>query len=827
MAEEKNREEKNRGDSNMDEALLIRPSGQPPLTSLDQIQYNYYSPAAPEEGFNVRDIWRKIRKRKWLILTIAAIATTIVSIESFRTKSIYQATTKVAFNRDRNAIVKLGDAVLGLDNSELLQTDLLLLQTYPLQEEVAVRLRLDQNSRFLDVGGRKSVIEAISTILARFKGGQRSEPSKVAAEIKPDETGSALQGVTRSREESERLAPFAETLMAYMKVEQIPETSAIQISFTHTDPELAAQVANGMSQVFVEFSFNNKTSKFNKSADWLTTMTRKLQAQVQQSEQELANYGQANNFYNSNDKGTFVDEKLASIYSQAMKAEYDRIVKQSLMEEVKQGRLTQLPEAFSDVRTGQLKTKLGELQIEAAQLGTRYGPEHPKVVEKDRQIAELQLLINDSSRSLKEKLQADYERALRDEALIKTSLDRAKSEAIQQNQASIKFNILKQNVDTAKALYNDFLQKTNQANISLAEQTNDLRIIEPARMGTLVGPQRMKAIGMGLMLSLIAGVGLALLLEYLDNTVKSVEDVARVTQLPTLALIPSMNVAAVRAIGSRRQAAKKAISGAASMTGEGQSQDEAAAAAAVGGIAPRSMHPQNDNKVATLESLSSIVEAYRMLRTSVLLSTAGTPPKTILVTSSQPGEGKTTTAVNMAISLAQIGSSVLIIDSDLRRPAVHKTFKIPNMKGITNYLSGRTAIENLIVKLPIQNLSVLPCGPVPPNPAELISSERMRDLLRLLGERYDHIIIDSPPLISVTDPVILSAMVDGSILVVHSGRSTRDLVRRARQELNSVGAKVFGVVLNNVDIKKEGYDDYYYYRYYSSYGEGQRGASAG
>ncbi|MGH9841366.1 MAG: GumC family protein [Blastocatellia bacterium] len=837
MSQEKNREEKNRTEKFADEALLIRPSGQPPLTSLDQLQYNNYnSPAAPEEGFNVRELWRKIRKRKWLIITIVLIATTVVSIESFRTKSIYRATTKVALNRDSNAVVKLGDAILGIDDSERIKTDLLLLQTYPLLEEVVVRLKLDQNPRFLDVGERKTVIEAVGSIVSRLKGSENGgEPTPTPA-VNPEDVGQ-LQQTARSREESDRLAPYVGTLMGYMMVDQIPETSAIQITFTHTDPEMAAQVANSVAQVFIDYSFNSKTSKFNKSATWLDQMTRKLLSQVQQAEQELANYGQANNFYNTDEKSTLVGDKLTNLYGQALKAETDRIIKQSLMEEVKQGRLSQLPEAFSDARSGQLKAKLGELQIQAAQLSARFGPENPKVIEVERQSAELQQLLNDSSKNLEGKLQADFERSQRDEGLVKASLEKAKSEAIQQNQAAIKFNILKQNVDTAKSLYNDFLQKTNQANISLMEQNNDLRIIEPARMGGLVGPQRTKAIGMGLLLSLITGVGLALLLEYLDNTVKSVEDVSRATQLPTLALIPSMNVAAVRAIGNRKRASQKAITGTASMQemgqemgqekqGKEQERGEEKSSEKVVGIAPRTMHPQG-NKVATLESLSSIVEAYRMLRTSVLLSTAGTPPKTILVTSSQPGEGKTTTAVNTAISMAQLGSSILIIDADLRRPAVHKTFKLPNTRGITNYLSSKTPIENLIIKLPIPNLSVLPCGPIPPNPAELISSDRMKDLLRLLGERYDHIIIDSPPLISVTDPVILSTMVDGSILVVHSGRSTRDLVRRARQELNSVGAKVFGVVLNNVDIKKEGYDDYYYYRYYSSYGEGQRGASAG
>jgi len=213
-----------------------------------------------------------------------------------------------------------------------------------------------------------------------------------------------------------------------------------------------------------------------------------------------------------------------------------------------------------------------------------------------------------------------------------------------------------------------------------------------------------------------------------------------------------------------------------------------------------------------------------MLRTAILLSTAGAPPKTILITSSQPGEGKTTTAVNTAISLSQLGVSVLLIDADLRRPAVHSAFKIPHSRGLSNYLSSQTPLDELIIKLPIPNLSVLPCGPIPPNPAELISSDHMKELLRALSQQFDHILIDSPPLISVTDPVILSTMVDGSIFVVQAGKSSWELVRRARRDLAASGARVLGVVLNNVNVKREGYDDYDYYRYTSSYNESHGGA---
>jgi capsular exopolysaccharide synthesis family protein len=693
-------------------------------------------------------------------------------------------------------------------------------------------LRLAENPQFLEVSERKSVFEAVETISAGFLGARDARAELPKLDPIPPPTGNNL-----SAEEIEQLAPYVATVDGYLYVSQIDQTRAIAISYSHTDPAIAALVANGVAQVFVDESFENKTSKITNSASWLDLTTRQLMAKVQQAEQELANYSSHNEIFSTDEKQTsLVADKLSNLYGQAIRTETDRKIKQSLYEEVRQGRVAQLPEAFSDPRTVGWQGDVGRLRVQEAQLSARFGPENPKVVEVQQQMAALEKLIAESAQKLEEKLKADYERALRDERLIKESLEEAKTEAIQQNQAAIKFNLLKQNVETTKGLYHDFLQKTNQAQIEKAQQGRDLRIIEPARVpGAPTGPNRARAILVGLLLSLVAGVGLTLLLEYLDNTVKSIEDVARATQLPTLALIPAMNAGAMRAIGGKAKAQQKAIKPPFIQTGGGRTGDGRTGdgrtgggtgrPGVTGGLVARSLQPQG-NKLAALDSLSSVVEAYRMLRTSVLLSTAGAAPKTILITSSQPGEGKTTTAVNTAISLSQLGASVLLIDADLRRPAVHKAFKIPHTRGISNYLSSDTPIENLIVKLPIPNLSVLPCGPIPPNPAELISSDRMKELLRLMGEQYDHILIDSPPLVSVTDPVILSTMVDGSILVVQSGKSTRELIRRARQELAGVGAKIFGVVLNNVDVKREGYDDYYYYRHYSSYGDAQRGAKA-
>jgi polysaccharide biosynthesis transport protein len=766
---------------------------------------------APADSINVRELWRKIRKRKWLILTVVAIATTIVAIESFRVRSTYQASAKVAVSKDPTTLFKENNVIVQADDTDKIKTEMLLLATYPLQEEVVRRLKLDQHPRFLDIEKKKSFSEALSTLFNRLS--RPLEVTNSSPLINPIQLNEEPLPPLKA-EESARLEPYVKVLAAYLFVDQIPETRAMQITFTHTEPLIAAAVANGAAQVLLNQSFQNKTSRFNKSVDWLDETTRKLQTQVQQSEQALADYSRANNIFSTEGKETLTSDKLTSLHDQVLKAETDRVLKQSLFEEVKQGRAARLPEAFSDLKTNALQAKLGDLQVQAAQLNVKFGPDNPKVAEVTQQIAELEKLLTDSRRKLEEKLRADYERAARDEQSLKNSLEKAKAEAVQQNQAAIQFSILKQRVDTAKALYNDFLSKTNQANFQLAEQSPDLRIIEPARTpnGT-VGPRRVRSILIGMFLSLVAGIGLALLLEYLDNTVKNVEDVTRATQLPTLALIPAISQSAMKVLNAKRKETVGGYLNESSGNGTGE----------IAGLAPRGLQPLGEG-LATLDGLSSVVEAYRMLRTSILLSSAGNPPKTILVTSSQPSEGKTTTAVNTAISLANLGLSVLLIDSDLRRPALHKQFKLNQARGLSTYLSSTVSLESVVYSLDIPHLSILPCGPVPPNPAELIASERMRELIRTAAQHYDHILIDSPPLMNVTDPAILSTMVDGVILVVQAGRSTRDIVRRAKQDLRSVGARIFGVVLNNVDLRREGYYDYYYYRYYSNYGDKGRDA---
>ncbi len=812
-----------------------RPSG-PPYG----YGYNNYETGPASGGIHLRELWRIIRKRKWLVAALSGIVTILITIEVHRTPSTYKTYSDILVAQDAPTVVQTKDQVIQIEDSNNLNTNKIIIKSRPLLEDVVVNLKLDQDPRFIEGLQKRSFSDAIKDIWHRLSsaGGGTAESASPPVSSVPAATGA------RTAEESVRLQPYVNILKGKLNVETLPESNVIRLSFEHTSPELAASVANAAARVFIERSFERKISRFESTSSWLDRSTRELKSRVQQAEAALADYTRRNGIFSTEGKENLTTDKLVSLHSQATKAEMDRLIKESLYEEVRAGRAAQLPESYSDPKIGMLQTELGKLQVEAAELSVKFGLENPRVAEVQQKIRAYQDQVAENRRNLEAKLRADYERARRDEGSTQQALERAKSEAVQQNQAAIQFSVLQSDVDTAKALYTDFLQKTKQADLQLVEQHNNLRVIEPADVpGSPVGPMRFRTILIGLFVSLIGGVGLAFFLEYLDNTVKSVEDIIRVAGLPTLAVIPAINAVSRGALpgkkkerrrdGERGRGGERSALNVAHANGVRlvTSKNSANSPALAGGAGP-STSPNGPGgpggkltKLVTLDQLSSVVEAYRMLRTSVLLSAAGNPPKTILFTSGQPGEGKTTTAINTAISLSQLGASVLLIDADLRRPTVHRVFKMNQAHGLSTFLSRQVSVEPLIHKLWVPNLSVLPCGAIPPNPAELISSERMKELLRALAGKYDHILIDSPPLMNVTDPVILSTMVDGVILVVQAGRSTRDIVRRARTELGSVGAKIFGVVLNNLDIKREGYGSYI--STYGSYGYGENREEVG
>lgn len=726
--------------------------------------YGYFS---PDESANVREMWRTVRKHRFLIAAIALAGTTLAALHMYRQPNVYEASVLVEIQKDNRTVKGVNGFVVDyVDDKTFINTNILQVTSSELLAKVVKDLKLDAGA--------------------------------------PPAAGPSSPDGSLTDAELRRLEPFIGRVRGSLKVQPVRDTRAIRITVTGTDAAETARIANAVAETYVSQNFRIKTSRFTETADWLDRSTRELKARVEQAEQALANYTRERGIYTTGDAKeggrTITTDRLTALHEQVMRAESDRMVKESLYADVKAGRLEHLPEAYADARVASLQKEKNDLEVELSQLGVKFGPENPRIVEVKQRLSVIEDQIRAGRQALEAKLQNDYERAVRDETALKAKFEKTKLEANSENQDNIQLNILKQDVETARALYTDFLQRYNQAKVEVAEQDNNLRLIEAALVPKgAIGPHREQFIAVAFLLSLAAGIGLAFFLAYIDNTIKTVEDVNKYAQLPALGVIP-----AIGAEGARR------------MIGGGQKRrrrrDRAKPVTELDGTEVIGAMV----RAQAIDSRSVVAEAYRGVRTSVLLSSADEPPKTMLVTSAHPGEGKSTTAINTAISLAQLGASVLLIDCDLRKPTAHKIFGLSNTLGVSTYLSSKADLTSLVQKTDVPNLWLLPSGAIPPNPAELVSSLKMRKMLQALAGIYDHIIVDSPPTMHVTDPVILSTMVDGTIIVVHGGKSTRDSVKRVRTEIANVGSRIFGVVLNNVDIRKDGYD-YYYYRYYSEY----------
>lgn len=397
-----------------------------------------------------------------------------------------------------------------------------------------------------------------------------------------------------------------------------------------------------------------------------------------------------------------------------------------------------------------------------------------------------------TTKTILENLKTTYLRAQDRENKIRTDFNKQYNEAQGQNQGAVSIKILQQTIDTNKGFLENLRKQMSGNDVAAQGTDNNISVTEIAIPPDIpVSPRRLTTVAAALFLSTLFGMGLALFLEYLDDTIRSTEEIENYLQLPALAAIPTFE-----AMPKRRLA----------LVGAEEAEQERA----------------NSELLIYADSRSALAEAYRQLRTSILLSTAGHAPKSLLITSSLPSEGKTTTATNTAISLAQTGAKVLIIDADMRRPRLHAVFNIGNGEGLSTLLSSELSDAETLAVIkqdPNTKLHLLTSGPIPPNPAELIGSDQMSNLLQFLSKEFTHVVIDSPPIASFTDGVLIASMVDGVILVVHAGKSSRQVIRRSRQLLNDIGAKIFGVVLNNANLRSQ--DNYYYYQsYYRSNTEG-------
>lgn len=772
--------------------------------------YNYGVGTTDETEVHLRDYWRAIRKRLWLVLGIVALLTMLSALYMSRKPDIYESGARVQVDLERNqalgGLSKNSPIVFNsaVNDPAYFNTQLQILTGPALLRRVVKTLDLEHNQEFLrpQAAQSRSTWQALMHMIGRDDKSKGEEQAAKVEEV-PLSTSVAPATSRDDLVEAKKLAPFVGALQGGLTIEPVKETRTgyvkdtrlIDIRFTHSNPQIAAKIVNAIADTYVYSNMEKKSETNNNTGEYLQKRIAELQLEIRNGDEKLANYAKSHEIVSLEGNENVVAERLAGLNKELLEAENERKSAEASLNAAKAPGAVEALAGSSEIEgrnVSNMEAKLTELRQQRAELLVDNTPEWPAVKEVEKKIADLEKQLQDArtrtSSNILKNLETRYRQALSKEEALRKDYNEQKSQTLTQNDAAIQYRIIQQENSTNKELLQQLLQRSKENEVVQAGTPNNIYVIDYALAPEYpIGPRRMRSVMLTLIASLGLGIGLALFLEYLDDTVHSTEDVERMLHLPALAVIPSAMAT------SRRRLLPS-----------------------VGALQPRNGNGTGSNELlVNVDARSPLAEAYRQLRTSVLLSTAGRAPKSLLITSSLPGEGKTTTAVNVAYTLAQTGASVVVIDADMRRPRLHSIFDLDNHRGLSTILSSdmsEAEVLTIVEQHEQSGLHLLTSGPVPPNPAELIGSEQMRRLMTALESTFTHIIVDSPPISSFTDGVLIASMVDGVLMVVHGGKSSRHVVKRSRQLLLDVGAKIFGVVLNNVDLRTHDY--YYYQRYY-------------
>jgi polysaccharide biosynthesis transport protein len=698
-----------------------------------------------------------LRKHQWLILSFMLAVVTIVSIATFRMHPVYVASTRIELGRENANILPFQgtdsyDYMLDLENYIETQSKILTSETLALQ---TIRSGI-----LTGVGSPETQSDAIVT-------------GSLANQKRPPELGAFLGSLS---------------------VKRVPNSRLMDISYEADSPELAAQVVNAHIRNFIDQNRRSHYDATTAATTWLTDQLDELKIKVKNSEDARLDYERKNQIWEVDDKQNITTQRLSELNRQLIDAQSDRMKKQSMYDFAKQGDADIVPQIRDSASVQDLLKRRSDINGQYAEALAQYGPNFPKVQRLQSQMKEMDQNLEREKKAVVARLGSEFHEAQQREELLSRTLEQQKTEANLMSERMVQYNILKRDAEADKALYDGLLTKLKEAGISSALQSSNIRVVDPAMIpSTPARPAKMRNVTLAFLVGMVGGIGLAILREYMDNTVKTPDDIETLSRLPSLAVVPAFQDSDGDA-PKRRSLSDSLKNG----------------------------HSRHVELVAQHLPKSQMSEAFRALRTALLLSQAGHPPQVILVTSALPREGKTTAAANLAVTLAQLGDRTLLIDADLRKPGVGRLLNLNGNKyaGLSSYLAGVSSLDLVTVQHPaIPNLSAIPTGPLPPNPADLLSSHRFADALTELRTKFKFIVIDTPPVMAATDAVILSVKADGVLMVVRSGETPKEAFSRTRDLLMSVKCRLLGVVLNAVDSKAPDY--YYSYRYYPySYGYG-------
>lgn len=713
-------------------------------------------------------------RRKKVIIAFFAIVLVTTLIGTVTTEPVYKATAKVEISLENPKVINFDQVVeVETQSAEFYETQYLLLKSKALAKQVVEKMNLAKHPEFNPEDQTPGIFDRIKSGIFGTIGGAISGVKNLFIRPADSDSGSGNEEDTYISEMTKQ-DNLVNAFVGGLTINPVGNSRLVDISFESHDRRLAADAVNTLADTFIEWLLNRKLDATKQGRDFLKKQIEQAQSNLEQSESKLNDFAKSNDIVSLDQKMNITYHTFAELNDALAKAETQRIEKESLYKHVMAGNIGSLPLVVNDPYIQNLKAEHAKAKSEYSQMSATFKSGYPKLKEVGARTAELQRKIDEAESSVANSVKSDYEAALKKEESLRESYGKQKVLASALNDKSIEYNILQREVTSNETIYNTLLQRLKETEVSSAIKASNIQVVDYAQIPLFPFKPN---VTLNLLFACIIGLGggvlIAFIIEYFDNTIKSPEEIRDKMKYPVLGGVFE---------------AKQADSLTAPV-----------------------------EKTFLMDPRSHIAEAFRTIRTSLLLSTPGKPPRSILVTSCFPAEGKTTVSINLASSFAQAGSKVLLLEADLRRPRIGNVLG-NNGYGLSSYLTGNAVLEDVVTQGEIPNMYVLPVGPIPINPAELLGSSQMKDLMDNLTQEYDYIIVDGPPALGFVDSHILSSLVDGVAVVVRAGKTPKTSIRDLIDKLWNLRANFLGVIVNGIELNQ---NSYYYKSYNYYYGDNE------
>jgi capsular exopolysaccharide synthesis family protein len=730
--------------------------------SVSVREFDYYD-AEPEGGTHLQDLFHVLLKRKWWIigtfLGLMAITTLVILVMT----PIYKATTTLQITQENSGpSLGEGDALsflkMGQDQARFQETQYSILTGRGVAHRVIKALNLQDTPEF-----------------------------KALAAKDPDAPAEKLQ--------SDMIDLFLDKLV----INQVKDTYLVQVAYKSQDRELAKKVADALGREYMQLIIDSRAQSFVLVKDWLFKQLAQMTTKVQASQKNLYEFGQKHDFYALEDKDNIVIQKYIEMGGLLTKAQSERLAKEAQYRQIKE-KGADAPPITNNPLVMNLRQELVAQKSKVSGMNRTFLPGHPHLQVEQAKLSEMEGRVGTEVHRLMKSIKAEYETSVKAENFLTQAFKETKGEVAKLQNNLVDFDILKRTAQSTEKLYKSLLERMGETTIASTMVAGTVGVIDPPEAPFVPYlPKPLLFLTLSGVMGLFLGVGLAFIAEHMDSSIKTTEDIERIVQLPSLGMVPLC------------------VKGSAKLTVSQSPGKVKGLLARLKNCQSRTIPMDDLDTIMVKHPRSAMAESIRQLRTSLMLSVSGGPPEVIVVSSPHPREGKSTVTMNLAIALAQDGRRVVILDCDLRRPRLHQVFHLESAPGLTSFLAGGGELETIIKATGVDNLFLIPAGPTPPNPAELLNSQAYKNLLQELRGKFNNIIIDTPPTLGFADARVVAQQADGVLLVAKHQSTSREAGKLARHYMSQVNARMLGMVLNQLATRDLRRQDLYCQKYYDRY----------